>query len=108
MLLFCPGPESQCNAEQRASGCCFSCLFFRRHHRTFLNPQRRAFSPHMQDLSDIQWREFRAGLPALAALFAAAAAASRLLQRLGASPAARARLYLLISLAFLGALGVRV
>lgn len=58
----------------------------------------------LQDLSDIQWREFRGGLPAMATLFLSTAAMSRALQSTAASRVARMRFYLLTSLGFLGTL----
>ena len=60
----------------------------------------------LQDLSDTQWREFRAAVPALAAVFAAFAGLSHLVRRAAAgrkdAHRARATFYLAFSALFLG------
>lgn len=92
-ILPCPCWRGGCPSTVQAA----TALPPAKHH-----PKPRRAS--VQDLSDVQWREFRSGLPALAALFAATGAASRLLQQRGATASGRAQFYLLVSLAFLGRL----
>lgn len=63
-----------------------------------------ALPPALQDMSDAQWREFRAALPPLALLFAAFAALSRVVRKHAAPAAAattRSAFYVLFAAAFL-------